>query len=284
MTAAAALAAGALAFAPAGFAAADPGDEISGRRARATVERLAALGPRVAGSTAERRAGALVARRLRDLGYRVGTQRVRLPGGGGSRNVVALGPGRPRVIVAAHLDGVAGGRAANDNASGVAAALEVARALRGRRGVMVVALGAEERVQTGSRVHLGAARLVEGLGSGRRNIRAAIVLDMVGVGSWVAVRGLADSPSPLARDLVNRGRALGLRSRYLPDAGLSDHRELALAGTPAAWIQRRREDCWHRACDTAERVSAAALAEAARLAASSARAALSRASTPATPG
>lgn len=261
------------ALAPSGAGA--PGD-ISGERAHDTVTALAAAGPRIAGSSSEGRAAGIVRRRFRALGYRVGTQRVRLPRGGASRNVIALSAGRPRVVVAAHLDGVSEGPAANDNASGVAALLEVAAALRGHPGVLFAALGAEERVETGSPVHLGAARLVSGLRGGRRHIRAAIVLDMVGVGDRLAVRGLARTPPPLARDVLNRARSLRQRPYYFPDRGLSDHRELTLAGIPSVWLQRRFDGCWHRACDTADRVSPRHLADSARVTASAARAALGR--------
>lgn len=268
MRRAALLAALAIIAVPPAVAAAAP---ISGSRALETVERLSALGPRAAGTAAERRAGDLAAGRLRALGYRVGVQRVPLPGGGASRNVVALSGGPVRVVVAAHVDGVPPGPAANDNASGVAALLEVAGALEGRRGVLIAALGAEERVVTGSGLHLGSARLVRGL---RRPPRAAIVLDMVGVGPLTAVRGLEARPAPTARRLLAAARALRLRTTYMADSGLSDHAEMTRAGWPAAWIQRRLDTCWHRPCDTPDRVSARALADSARLAARVAQAAL----------
>lgn len=261
----------ALVIALAAPAAAAAGAPISGSRALETVERLSSLGPRAAGTAAERRAGALAARRLRALGYRVGLKRVPLPGGGASRNVVALSGGPVRVVVAAHVDGVPPGPAANDNASGIAALLEVAGALAGRRGVLIAALGAEERVVTGSRLHLGSARLVRGL---RRPPRAAIVLDMVGVGPLTAVRGLEARPAPTARRLLGAARALRLRATYIPDGGVSDHAEMARAGWPAAWIQRRLDTRRHRQCDTPDRVSARALADSARLAARVAQAAL----------
>lgn len=268
------LLAGLLAVAAVAPAGAGAPQEISGERAHDTVTALTLAGPRIAGSSSEARAAGIVRRRLRALGYRVGTQRVRLPRGGASQNVIAVSAGRPRVVVAAHLDGVSDGPAANDNASGVAALLEVAAVLRGRPGVLFAALGAEERVETGSSVHLGAARLASGLRAGRRHIRAAIVLDMVGVGDRLAVRSLSSTPQPLARDVLNRARSLRQRPYYLPDRGLSDHRELTLAGIPSVWLQRRLDRCWHRPCDTADRLSRRHLADAARVTASAARAAL----------
>ena len=249
--------------------------DVSGSRAKAFVADLAALGPRPAGSSTERAGGRLVERRLRRLGYRIVIQTFPLPRGGVSRNILGVSSRRPRVIVVAHLDGVRAGPAANDNGSGVAALLEVARSLRGRPGVWVAALGAEERAETGSTLHLGSDRLVRGLTrAGRRAVRLALSLDMVGVGPTLNVRGLERSPNRSARLALEQARAAGLRASYRLDTGQSDHTELTLGGVPAAWIQWRWDPCWHRACDVASRVEPRKVAAAAELALLSARAAL----------
>ena len=251
--------------------------EFSGRRAKATVVKIASLGPRVAGSGNERKAGRIVAERLRGLGYSVVVQRVRLPDGDTSRNVVGRSPGPLRAVVVAHLDGVSGTVAANDNASGVAVMLEVARALRGRDGVLVAAVGAEERQETGSRLHLGSARLVRGLSRAqRRSIRLALSLDMVGVGTRLTVRGLERRPNRSARLTLGRARALGFRASYLRDEGLSDHAELTRAGVPAALFTWRWDDCWHEPCDRPERVKPRKLRKVGRTVVAAARAVLSR--------
>lgn len=250
--------------------------DISGARAKAFVARLAALGPRPAGSLNEVRAAKLVKARFLALGYRVSIQRFRLPDGRYSRNVVGRSPGTPRAIVVAHLDGVHEGPAANDNASGVAAMLEVAAALRRREGVLFAALGAEERVETGSRFHLGSVRFMRSLPlSVRRRVRLALSLDMVGVGTRLAVRGIERSPNRSARLARARARALGFRVTYLRDDGFSDHAEMTRGGIPAGWLQWRSDACWHEPCDRARRVRAVKLAVAAWLAFSSARAVIS---------
>ena len=66
------------------------------------------------------------------------------------------------MIIVAHMDGVHGTQAANDNASGVGVLLTVARYLAGKDGVLVAAIGAEERMYTGSSWHLGSRRLTSG--------------------------------------------------------------------------------------------------------------------------
>ena len=256
-------------------AASASGSAISGQRAVAFVRELAALGPRPAGSGAERRAGRLVEAELRRLGYQVATQPFRLPRGGVSRNVVGTSGGRPRAVLVAHLDGVRGTVAANDNGSGVAALLEAARALRARRGLWVAALGAEERFETGSPLHLGSARLMRGLSPAlRRGIRVALSLDMVAVGPTLNVRGLEPSPNRSARLALARARAAGITATYRQDTGQSDHAELTRGGVPAAWIEWRWDECWHRPCDRPERLAAWKIARAARIAVASAHAVL----------
>ena len=246
-----------------------------GARAKETARAIAAFGPRPAGSAAERRAGRLVAARLRSLGYRVDFQGFRLPRGGASHNVVGRSPGALRALVVAHMDGVRAGPAANDNASGVAVMLEVARSLRGTPGVLFAALGAEERVETGSPLHLGSARLLRGLSAAdRRTVRVALSLDMVGVGPTLNVRGLEPSPNRSARAALARARVLRLPASYRQDTGQSDHTELTRGGIPAAWIQWRWDPCWHSSCDVPGRLVVWKLNAAAQIATATVRAAV----------
>jgi hypothetical protein len=233
------------------------------------VERIAALGPRPAGSSAERKVVELLDRRFAALGYRLTFQGFPLPHGGYSTNVVARAEGPVRVLVVAHLDGVGAGPAANDNASGVAVLLELARALQNEPGVVFAALGAEERVETGSDLHLGSHHLLRELTrSERKGIRLALSLDMVGFGPTLNVRGLEPAPNGSARLVLRHG------GRYRQDTGQSDHAELTRAGVPAAWIQWRWDPCWHEACDTADRVKPWKLGAAYRLALAAIRDAL----------
>ena len=224
----------------------------AGARARATVEQLAALGARPAGAPgAEAAVADLVAERLRGLGYRVVLQSVRLPNGLVSRNVVALAESAPRIVLTAHYDGVRGTPAANDNGSGVAVLLELAAALRDRPGVLIAATAAEERVQTRSKQHLGALRLLRGISpAARGGVRLAATIDMVGVGTLLHVRGLEAAPNRSARLLLRGGGA-----SYLRDSGMSDHAELTRGGLPAAWVEWRDDRCWHAPCDVARRVN-----------------------------
>ncbi|MGH2677650.1 MAG: M28 family peptidase, partial [Actinomycetota bacterium] len=98
------------------------------------VRRLAGrIGPRPAGSTAYRRAVRYVEGEFTGLGYDTRLQRFPLPQGGRSWNVIATSPSSTavRLLIGAHLDTVAGSPGGNDNASGVAVLLEIARSLAG---------------------------------------------------------------------------------------------------------------------------------------------------------
>jgi len=228
--------------------------DVSTARIAENVRNLAALGPRVPGSGAERRGTELAAAALRESGFRVLRQQVPLPRGGVSHNAVGLGEGPIRFVVVAHVDTVRGSPGANDNASGVAALLEAARVLGPRPGTAFAVVGAEERAETGARVHLGSQRFVRGVSPAARRVAYGVALDMVGVGGALHVRGIEAQPNRSARLLLREARRLGVRATYLRDSGISDHADLTRAGLPAAWLQWREDACWHRPCDRAQRV------------------------------
>src|ERR1041385_1274697 len=101
------------------------------------------IGVRLAGSSGYDRAADFVARRFVALGYRVVRQHVAVPAGtsqgvavdaGSGDNVLAYPPEyaatKSHLLVGGHLDTVAPTRGANDNGSGAAAVLELARLAR----------------------------------------------------------------------------------------------------------------------------------------------------------
>ena len=245
---------------------------ISGVAAKQWAARIAGVGARPAGGANERRAGEIVRRRLENLGYAVRGQSVLLPNGRRSRNVVGQTPGPPRVVIVAHIDGVHGTRAANDNASGVGLLLTIANELAGENGVLLAALGAEERMVTGSSWHLGSRRLTNSLTPTQKaGVRLALSMDMVGVGTTLNIRGLEASPNRSARILLAAARRLGIRASYLRDTGQSDHDDLTRGGVKAAWIEWRWDNCWHRPCDTVSRLKPYRLRPAGRVVLAAAR-------------
>jgi hypothetical protein len=137
-----------------------------------------------------------------------------------------------------------------------------------------VAGSATEQVMTGSKLHLGSARLLRSLSTAdRRSVRLALSLDMVGVGPELNVRGIELSANRSALKALAAARRVGVHATYLPDRGQSDHEELTRGGVNAAWIEWRWDTCWHSACDRAGRLSTGKLGAAIRLTAEAVRAA-----------
>lgn len=255
--------------------AAPAGAGVSGKHAKSWAAKIARLGPRPAGYSKERKAGAIVQRRLEGLGYAVKRQRFRLPNGRTSQNIVGRTGGPIRVVIVAHIDGVYGTSAANDNASGVGLLVHLARFLAREDGVLLAALGAEERMVTGSSWHLGSRRLTRSFSTQAKGaVRLALSMDMVGYGATLNVRGLEVRPNRSARRLLAMARRLGIRASYLRDTGQSDHDDLTRGGIPAAWIEWRWDTCWHRPCDTIARLRPHRLRQAGRVVLNAARATL----------
>ena len=171
--------------------------EFDAERAFADLEAQVALGPRPAGSSANRRQARFLARRLRQAGVR--GVRIQRP----HRNVVGMIPGSEgdAILLGAHhdtKDEIPGFVGANDGASGVALVLELARALPQRVDGPTVLFALFDAEETrgdrpfeedgarGSRQYLGYARRAED--SGRRvqatpplrEIDSMILFDLVG--------------------------------------------------------------------------------------------------------
>ncbi len=221
---------------------APPSASVDAERLMADVHTLAF--PRHA--PADRaRARAFIAARLRALGWTP----VELPFATGvNLQTERPGPGGT-LLVSAHYDTVAGSPGADDDATGVAALLELARhfaAHDGPRGLRLVFFDREEAGLEGSRAYAARDELVAGL-------VGAVSLEMLGVacrapgcqrfppdlplappsdrGDFLAVVGSAEHPPLLAAfaaaSAPGRPRVLALpvpdRGRSLPDTRRSDH-------------------------------------------------------------
>ncbi len=213
-----------------------------------------------------------VERQLRGMGYPVELQRFECDSDDGRvdvRNIIAELPGGARageiVIVGGHYDSVLDCPAANDNGSGVAAMLEIARLMRGQRPsrtVRFVAWVNEEppyfkSEQMGSRVH---ARRCKERGE---NIVAAVSLETIGyytdepdsqhypagfgtlypsTGNFIAVVGNLHSAT-LTRRFVGTFRREadfpchgGAVPGWIPSIDLSDHWSYWQEGYPAIMV------------------------------------------------
>jgi hypothetical protein len=246
---------------------------FDGEQMRVLVNQLAdpALRGRAPGSDGLARARALVVRALADGG--VAADIVCDEAERDLCNVVAHLPGTdptlPRVVLGAHLDhlaGEAGGKApvvypgADDNASGVAVAVELARQMKkgsGLRAVDVVFFDGEEQGRRGSRSYVARTSpaalfaMVNLDTVGRLAGRRLLVLDGDSATEWVhAVRGV--------------GFTTGVTAELAPQGGgASDQQSFLDVGVPAVQLFSGPHADYHRPSDTADRVEAVSLVHAA---------------------
>lgn len=261
------------------FASPTPAPEFSAERAFRWTRAIAGIGPREATSLGYRRAARLVRDVLRARGYATEYQRVRVPAGtvdgtpvgaGATLNVVArpagFDPAEPFTVVGAHLDTVPDTRGANDNASGVAVMLEVARIAAvapPRMPVVFAAFGAEERRGYPDVHTLGARAFVRRLPDGAR-LRGALILDMVGAGRDVIVQG---GPNRVARAALRMARRLDVPTRAnVATIGFSDDRRFRDAGYAAAWLWAGDHPTLHGPGDTIRVIERAELRRVGRVA------------------
>jgi aminopeptidase YwaD len=220
---------------------------------RRHVEALAHR-PRVPGTRAHAGAAAYVLEAFKRYGYECGVER----GDGGDNLVATHGdPKAPLVLIGAHYDSVEGSPGADDNASGVAALLEVARAFAEtpsalaandpRCHVQFVAFDQEELGLLGSRAYCRALR------ARGANVAAMLSLEMLGFtsayqtmvpgvsvtskqGDFLAVVANAESEHLLSAFQASQGRPI--RAVTMAREGLPLECVRVDGGTQAAGLAR----------------------------------------------
>lgn len=181
-----------------------------------------------------------------------------------SHNVVATldRPGEARVVLGAHYDSVEAGPGANDNASGTATVLELARVLPAQQlpyDLAFVLFGAEEIGLVGSRQYVAGLTPQQ-----REHVVAMLNFDMVGVGERPLVGGSDDLVELAQAQAQEQGLEVGELGSALD--GRSDHGSFLEAGIPAVFFHRGDDPRYHTAEDQAQYVAATALDQAGELA------------------
>lgn len=152
------------------------------------------------------------------------------------RNIIAFKPGvtQPRLLIGAHYDSVQGSPGANDNASGTAVVLGLARQLANTprdRQVWFVAFDGEEDGLHGSRAFVEQAKpeFLQGL-------KGMLNFDMVGVNDRLQVYG-SSTLSPIAKSVSpNAGSNV---------SGSSDHASFRSKKIPFLFFYRGTEPNYH---------------------------------------
>ena len=247
---------------------------FDGAAALRHVERLVAIGPRVAGSPGGVKARQYIVDTLRAAGVTVrvepfdaDTPHGRLP----MANIVAVLPGRrPDVIlIAGHYDTkwfrefrFVG---ANDGGSSAALLIEVARCLREQPReytYWIAWFDGEEARESWTPIDslYGSRRMATDLQKSRRLPRALIVADMIGDRD-LGIRREAASTPWLTDIIWASASRLGHQANFLPDVlpVEDDHAPFLRAGVPSALLIDFDYPPWHTAQDTLDKVSARSL-------------------------
>jgi aminopeptidase YwaD len=163
------------------------------------------------------------------------------------------------LVVGGHRDTVETGPGANDNTSGTAVTLEIARALSRvslAATVQFVLFGAEEEGLYGSDYyakHMGADRVI-----------GMVNLDMEGVGERLQLAWF-QGPDTLVTLAARLAERLGIRT-FVARSGGSDHLSFERAGVPVVFLLRPDDPYIHTPKDTADRVDPKLLEASGRLA------------------
>jgi hypothetical protein len=242
------------------------------QRAMATVTHLArTIGPRAGGSAKELQAAQHIAAQLRGYGYTPVMRSATMPDGTVTHSILAQLPGASpaQVVVGAHIDSKGGAPGGNDNASGAATVLELARIMRNAKvtpTLVFVWFGAEEMIDSDpNHHHYGSRALVRSLTQPQRNrVAGMISVDMIGVGDRLLVRSMGRGPQSMVGYTTRSFTASGSKPAYLKDAsavGNSDHEPFELAGIPAVWVEWQSDPAYHTKRDTAEHVDTARIGQ-----------------------
>ncbi|MEO6398682.1 MAG: M28 family metallopeptidase [Tepidiformaceae bacterium] len=135
------------------------------------------------------------------------------------------------VLVGGHYDTVPNAPGANDNASGTANVLEVARAMAADgldSGVCFAAFSAEESGLFGS------AAMLEQLSAEGHSPKTMVNLDVTGIGSRVELIGDRNGVSAALE--MAKGLGIDAKRSELPTNSGSDHQTFQQAGIPAIWF------------------------------------------------
>ncbi|MEJ7707190.1 MAG: M28 family peptidase [Nocardioidaceae bacterium] len=187
------------------------------------------------------------------------------------RHTPGFDPSEPWRLVGAHLDTVAVAPGAEDNGSGIAVLLELARLAAVGDTVLptvFIAFGAEEPVGDGEAMHHFGSRLhVDRLPPQQlRALRAMVSLDRVGVSAGGVVPVCTGGVSPLRvrNDLVAVASKLGVEATTCTDNTASDHWSYEQRGVAVARIGSTPYAGYHSSSDVPDVVAPAQLARVGR--------------------
>ncbi len=181
----------------------------------------------------------------------------------GTRPAAGNAPDAPIIIIGGHYDSVPEGPGANDNGSGTATTIELARVLAKAYPEVefrFIAFDAEELGLIGSRDYVSKISPAE-----KSRIQAMINIDMIAVGQKLSVSGkkvLAGIAKGVALDLGFRDVDVVAVERA---GGGSDHASFDQGGIPFLSFDRFTDPNYHRSSDTPDKFTKEPLDKVAQL-------------------
>ena len=162
-------------------------------------------------------------------------------------------PDQGIVYIGGHYDSVSGAPGANDDASGVAATLEVARVLstkghRTKATLKFIAFGAEEIGLDGSYLYVDENfDEVTTMGLGMVN------LDMIGVGDTLQIGNVSDSDA-LEDYTGEKASAMGMTWESFTAGANSDHYYFEVVGVPVVFLTQDPDPYYHTPEDDLDKI------------------------------
>lgn len=234
------------------------------------------IGYRPGGTDAEHSAAEYIESSFQEIGYEnIHEQSFPLDNGLTSHNIYVEDVGSHpewRVIVGAHYDsaGGTGSPGANDNGSGIALVLELARVFRANDQVptlLFVAFGCEEILEGFSRDyhHYGSRYMADHLIDMEGNTIGVISIDMVGVGTTLYANATLKAPSTMTDLFMSFSQQLGIPIVFRQDPGWSDHEAFEGHGISSVWVEYRDDPYYHSPQDSFDKIDINLISQAGKL-------------------
>ena len=263
-----------------------PSNTFSGERALAQAQAQIALGPRVTGTESNLRAGNALTHELTTLGWDVVIQPITMTNTLVAHNIIAIhtssNANAPVVILGSHYDSravadadpVAANRtspspSANDNASGVAILLELARSLDVNatgHTVCLVFFDADDNVNlTGWQPLVGSTNFVQAMKEPKfpcKSPQAVIIVEMVGSADQKFYIDKSSHPG-ISSAIWQTAAKIGQSDRFIRQQSApvtGSHTPFIQAGIPTTLLYGMNYPYQHTQGDTIDRISADSLA------------------------
>ncbi len=228
------------------------------------------IGYRPGGRDTEHMAAQYIKSVFSSIGYdQVYEQDFTLDNGLPSSNIYVVDRGLDEnniIIIGAHYDSAGGTNSpgANDNGSGVATVLELARVFRVNDNLptlVFAAFGSEEVLEGYGKNnhHYGSRYMANNLSQIPGNVIGMISIDMVSVGSYILLNSTLSAPRTFTDMFMTYASQHNIPTQFRNDPGWSDHEAFEAHGVSSFWIEYREDPYYHSPADSFDKIQPALL-------------------------